>query len=297
MHSYIKLILLILTFIVLPLHADEKKLKVMTTFTVIADIVKNVAGDAASVESITKPNAEIHNYQVTPGDLRRASGVDLLIYNGLNLELWFNKFFQNLDGVPSVVISSDIKKISIRQGPYKDKPNPHAWMSPANVMIHIDNVERALSQHDPQNANIYELNANIYKERLGKIFGNYYQKFSELPEERKWLVTSEGAFSYLAAEFELREAYLWPMNSDGQGTPRQIQRVIDLINEFKIPAIFSESTISPKPALQVARETGTAYGGVLYVDSLSDAEGPVPTYIELISETLDRIYEALSEGT
>ena len=297
MHSYIKLILLILTFIVLPLHADEKKLKVMTTFTVIADIVKNVAGDAASVESITKPNAEIHNYQVTPGDLRRASGVDLLIYNGLNLELWFNKFFQNLDGVPSVVISSDIKKISIRQGPYKDKPNPHAWMSPANVMIYVDNVERALSQHDPQNANIYELNANIYKERLGKIFGNYYQKFSELPEERKWLVTSEGAFSYLAAEFELREAYLWPMNSDGQGTPRQIQRVIDLINEFKIPAIFSESTISPKPALQVARETGAAYGGVLYVDSLSDAKGPVPTYIELISETLDRIYEALSEGT
>tara|TARA_S200000501_G_C20638342_1_gene662053 strand:- start:64 stop:873 length:810 start_codon:yes stop_codon:yes gene_type:complete len=269
----------------------------MTTFTVIADIVKNVAGDAASVESITKPNAEIHNYQVTPGDLRRASGVDLLIYNGLNLELWFNKFFQNLDGVPSVVISSDIKKISIRQGPYKDKPNPHAWMSPANVMIYVDNVERALSQHDPQNSNIYELNANIYKERLSKIFGNYYQKFSELPEERKWLVTSEGAFSYLAAEFELREAYLWPMNSDGQGTPRQIQRVIDLINEFKIPAIFSESTISPKPALQVARETGAAYGGVLYVDSLSDAKGPVPTYIELISETLDRIYEALSEGT
>jgi len=297
MRRYIKLILLILTFIVLPLHADEKKLKVMTTFTVIADIVKNVAGDAASVESITKPNAEIHNYQVTPGDLRRASGVDLLIYNGLNLELWFNKFFQNLDGVPSVVISSDIKKISIRQGPYKDKPNPHAWMSPANVMIYVDNVERALSQHDPQNANIYELNANIYKERLSKIFGNYYQKFSELPEERKWLVTSEGAFSYLAAEFELREAYLWPMNSDGQGTPRQIQRVIDLINEFKIPAIFSESTISPKPALQVARETGAAYGGVLYVDSLSDAKGPVPTYIELISETLDRIYEALSEGT
>ena len=297
MRSYIKLILLVLMFIVLPLHADEKKLKVMTTFTVIADIVKNVAGDAASVESITKPNAEIHNYQVTPGDLRRASGVDLLIYNGLNLELWFNKFFQNLDDVPSVVISSDIKKISIRQGPYKDKPNPHAWMSPANVIIYVDNVERALSQHDPQNANIYELNANIYKERLGKIFGNYYQKFSELPEERKWLVTSEGAFSYLAAEFELREAYLWPMNSDGQGTPRQIQRVIDLINEFKIPAIFSESTISPKPALQVARETGAAYGGVLYVDSLSDAKGPVPTYIELISETLDRIYEALSEGT
>ena len=297
MRSYIKLILLILTFIVIPLHADEKKLKVMTTFTVIADIVKNVAGDAASVESITKPNAEIHNYQVTPGDLRRASGVDLLIYNGLNLELWFNKFFQNLDGVPSVVISSDIKEISIRQGPYKDKPNPHAWMSPANVMIYVDNVERALSQHDPQNANIYELNANNYKERLSKIFGNYYQKFSELPEERKWLVTSEGAFSYLAAEFELREAYLWPMNSDGQGTPRQIQRVIDLINEFKIPAIFSESTISPKPALQVARETGAAYGGVLYVDSLSDAKGPVPTYIELISETLDRIYEALSEGT
>jgi manganese/iron transport system substrate-binding protein len=297
MNSYALLIFLILTFIVIPLQADEKKLRVMTTFTVIADIVKNVAGDAASVESITKPNAEIHNYQATPGDLRRARGVDLLIYNGLNLEVWFDKFFQNLDDVPSVVISRNIKQISIRQGPYKDKPNPHAWMSPTNVMIYVDNVERALAQHDPANAKVYESNANIYKEKLRRLFENYHQKFSELAEERKWLVTSEGAFSYLAAEFKLKEAYLWPMNSDGQGTPRQIQRVIDLINEFKIPVIFSESTISPKPALQVARETGAAYGGVLYVDSLSDAKGRVPTYIKLISETLDRIYEGLSEGT
>ncbi len=280
-----------------PLQAKEDKFKVMTTFTVIADIVKNVAGDAASVQSITKPDAEIHNYQATPGDLRRASDVDLLIYNGLNLEVWFEKFFQNLIDVPSVIISQNIEPIGIRQGPYKNKPNPHAWMSPSNAIIYVGNVRDALVRHDPQNARAYELNAEVYKKKLLNKFEEYHQKFRKLPDERKWLVTSEGAFSYLAAEFDLKEAYLWPMNSDGQGTPRQIQRVIDLINQNGIPAIFSESTISPKPALQVARETGVTYGGVLYVDSLSDENGPVPTYIDLVGETLDTIYEALSEGT
>ena len=269
----------------------------MTTFTVIADIVKNVAGDAALVESITKPDAEIHNYQATPGDLRRARDVDLIIYNGLNLELWAEKFFQNLNDVPSVVISHDIKPIGIRQGPYKGKPNPHAWMSPTNVLTYVDNVKVALARYDRRNADIYELNARIYRRKLLEKFEEYYLKFNLLPEGRKWLVTSEGAFSYLAAEFGLKEAYLWPMNSDGQGTPRQIQRVIDLIIENKIPAIFSESTISPKPALQVARETGANYGGVLYVDSLSNENGPVPTYIDLVEKTLDTIYEALSERT
>ena len=279
------------------LRAEDEKFKVMTTFTVIADIVKNVAGDAARVESITKPDAEIHNYQATPGDLRRARDVDLIIYNGLNLELWAEKFFQNLNDVPSVVISHDIKPIGIRQGPYKGKPNPHAWMSPTNVLTYVDNVKVALARYDRRNADIYELNARIYRRKLLEKFEEYHLKFNLLPEGRKWLVTSEGAFSYLAAEFGLKEAYLWPMNSDGQGTPRQIQKVIDLIIENKIPAIFSESTISPKPALQVARETGANYGGVLYVDSLSNENGPVPTYIDLVEKTLDTIYEALSERT
>ena len=288
---------LLLTLLMSSLRAEDEKFKVMTTFTVIADIVKNVAGDAARVESITKPDAEIHNYQATPGDLRRARDVDLIIYNGLNLELWADKFFQNLNDVPSVIISHNIKPIGIRQGPYKGKPNPHAWMSPTNVLTYVDNVKVALARYDRRNADIYELNARIYRRKLLEKFEEYHLKFNLLPEGRKWLVTSEGAFSYLAAEFGLKEAYLWPMNSDGQGTPRQIQKVIDLVIENKIPAIFSESTISPKPALQVARETGANYGGVLYVDSLSTENGPVPTYIDLVEKTLDTIYEALSEGT
>ena len=288
---------LLLALVMSSLRAEDEKFKVMTTFTVIADIVKNVAGDAARVESITKPDAEIHNYQATPGDLRRARDVDLIIYNGLNLELWAEKFFQNLNDVPSVVISHDIKPIGIRQGPYKGKPNPHAWMSPTNVLTYVDNVKVALARYDRRNADIYELNARIYRRKLLEKFEEYHLKFNLLPEGRKWLVTSEGAFSYLAAEFGLKEAYLWPMNSEGQGTPRQIQKVIDLIIENKIPAIFSESTISPKPALQVARETGANYGGVLYVDSLSNENGPVPTYIDLVEKTLDTIYEALSERT
>ena len=116
-----------------------------------------------------------------------------------------------------------------------------------------------------------------------------------MPEDNRWLVTSEGAFSYLARDYGLKESYLWPINSDGQGTPQQVRRVIDQMKKHQIKAIFSESTVSPKPAQQVARETGANYAGVLYVDSLSSQEGKVPTYIDLLSVTLSTIAEGLSQ--
>ena len=113
-----------------PEAAQNEKLKVVTTFTVIADIAKNVAGDAADVESITKPGAEIHNYQPTPGDIMKAQKAELILWNGLNLELWFEKFFQNFDDVPGAVVSEGVEPMGIAEGPYTGKPNPHAWMSP-----------------------------------------------------------------------------------------------------------------------------------------------------------------------
>ncbi|MDA9636521.1 metal ABC transporter substrate-binding protein [SAR86 cluster bacterium] len=269
------------------------KFRVITTFTVIADIAQNVAGDKAIVESITKPDAEIHNYQATPGDIKKAQKADLIIYNGLNLELWFDKFFKNLKGVPKITISDGIDPVGISQGPYLGKPNPHAWMSHKNVFIYIDNIERALIENDPMNAEIYKNNSQEYKLKIQQAIKPYESILKNIPDENKWLVTSEGAFSYLTRDYNLKELYLWPMNSDGQGTPQQIRRVIDTINKNNIKAIFSESTVSPKPAQQVARETNATYAGVLYVDSLSSKNGPVPTYIDLLSKTLSTIAEGL----
>ncbi|HDS1734717.1 MULTISPECIES: metal ABC transporter substrate-binding protein [Pseudomonas] len=277
-----------------PAGAAEK-FKVVTTFTIIADMARNVAGDAAVVESITKPGAEIHNYSPTPGDLRRAQGAQLILWNGLNLELWFEKFFQRLQQVPGVVVSDGIEPLGIVAGPYTGKPNPHAWMSPRNALIYVDNIRDALVRHDPANAEAYTRNAEAYKARIEAQIAPLRARIAQIPPAKRWLVSSEGAFSYLARDFDLKELYLWPINADQQGTPNQVKKVIDAVRANAIAAVFSESTVSDKPARQVARETGARYGGVLYVDSLSTLDGPVPTYLDLLRVTTDTISQGLSE--
>lgn len=276
--------------------AERKKFKAVTTFTVIADMAQNVAGDAATVESITRPGAEIHNYAPTPRDILRAQDADMILWNGLDLERWFERFFHNLQEVPSVVVSEGVSPISIAEGPYDGKPNPHAWMSPASAMIYVDNIRDAFIQYDPDNADTYRDNAARYKQQIEAAVAPIREALAQIPETHRWLVTSEGAFSYLARDFDLRERYLWPINADQQGTPQQVRQVIDVIRANDIPVIFSESTVSDKPARQVARETGIHYGGVLYVDSLSDPDGAVPTYIDLLRVTTETIVDGLNQG-
>ncbi|WP_313377552.1 metal ABC transporter substrate-binding protein [Pantoea sp. CTOTU50773] len=273
------------------------KLKVVTTFTVIADMAKNVAGDAAEVTSITKPGAEIHEYQPTPGDIRRAQGADLILVNGFNLELWFSRFYQRLKGVPQVTVTEGIEPLGITKGPYNGKPNPHAWMSPDNALIYVDNIRKALQKYDPANAAVYQANADRYKTQIQQTLAPMRAEIEKLPENQRWLVTSEGAFSYLARDLGLKELYLWPINADQQGTPQQVRKVIDAVRANHIPTIFSESTISAKPAQQVAREAGIHYGGVLYVDSLSNSDGPVPTYLDLLRVTTDTVAKGITAGS
>jgi manganese/iron transport system substrate-binding protein len=277
--------------------SSTKKFKIITTFTIIADMAKNIAGDAAEVESITKANAEIHNYQATPGDMRRAQNADLLLYNGLNLERWFEKFFKNLSNIPKVVVTRGIEPMGIAIGPYSGKPNPHAWMSGDNALIYIENIRSALIKYDPKNAAVYNHNAKEYSHKVMETIAPFKQQLSLVPETDRWLVTSEGAFSYLARDYQLTELFLWPINADAQGTPQQVRQVIDTIRKYQISAIFSESTVSAKPAQQVARSTNANYAGILYVDSLSAKDGPVPSYIELLKVTLATISNGLSKKT
>ena len=272
----------------------QEKPKVVTTFTIIADMARNVAGDLAEVESITKPGAEIHNYQPTPRDILRARDADLVLRNGLNLELWFEKFLANLGDIPSVTVSDGVEPMSIAGGSYEGKPNPHAWMSPENAILYVDNIRKGLSEIDPANAAAYEANAKAYADKIRAEIDPIRAKLAGLPEEKRWLVTSEGAFSYLARDFDLKELFLWPVNADSQGTPQQVRSVIDAIREHNIEVIFSESTVSADPAEQVARETGARYGGILYVDSLSEDGGPVPTYLDLLAVTASTIAAGLA---
>ena len=265
------------------------KFKVVTTFTIIQDMAQNIAGDAATVESITKPGAEIHDYEPTPKDIVKAQSADLVLWNGLNLERWFEKFFQNVKDKPAVVVTEGIEPMSINEGPYTGNPNPHAWMSPSNALIYIENIKNALVKYDPQNKETYEKNAALYAQKIKELDKPLREKLAQVPEAQRWLVTSEGAFSYLTRDYGFKETYLWPINAEQQGTPQQVRKVIETVKANNIPVVFSESTISPKPAKQVAKETGAKYGGVLYVDSLSNKKGPVPTYVDLLNTTVSTI--------
>ena len=276
--------------------AAADKFKAVTTFTVIADMARNVAGDAAVVESITKPGAEIHGYEPTPRDILRAQDADLVLWNGLNLERWFEQFFRNLRDVPAVTLSDGIEPISIGEGAYEGKPNPHAWMALQSALVYVDNIRDAFVEYDPDNAETYAANAERYKGEIRTAIEPLKAMIDTVPEEKRWLVSCEGAFSYLARDFGLKELYLWPINADQTGTPQQVRKVIDAVRENDIPVVFCESTVNNDPAKQVARETGAEYGGMLYVDSLTEADGPVPTYIDLLRVTSETVARKLASA-
>lgn len=272
------------------------KKRVVTSFTIIADMAREVAGDAAIVESITKPGAEIHGYDPTPKDIVKAQKADLVLWNGMNLELWFEKFFQNVEDVPSVVLTEGITPMGISEGPYTGKPNPHAWMSPSNAVIYVENIRKALVKMDPGNEVTYNANAAAYSAKIKALDGPVRERLATIPKEKRWLVSSEGAFSYLCDNYGLRQLYLWPINADAQGTPLQVKKVIDEVRRNRIPVVFSESTVSDKPAKQVVGETGARYGGVLYVDSLTGKDGPAPTFLKLLEVNAETIVRGFSQS-
>ncbi len=256
--------------------------RIVTTFTILADIAQNVAGDKAEVVSITKPGAEIHDYEPTPLDIVKAQAADLVLWNGLGLERWFQRFFQDVQDVPSVIVTESITPIGISEGPYLGRPNPHAWMSPANALVYVENIRKALVALDPGNAATYDANAAAYTKRLTALDTPVAATLGKIPADRRILVSCEGAFSYLARNYRLKELYLWAINADEEGTPQQIRKVIDEVRRNKVPVTFCESTVNDKPMRQVAKETGARFGGTLYVDSLTPADGPAPTYLKLV---------------
>lgn len=272
--------------------ATDEKPVVLTTFTVIQDIAQNVAGDHLSVESLTKPGAEIHGYEPTPADIRRASDADLVLDNGLNLENWFDQFVQDVEA-PHATVSDGVDPIDITEDEAAGKPNPHAWMSPVVVKTYVDNMVKAFSDLDPDHAEDFKANGEAYKEELDKVQNGMVEELSDLPEQHRALVTCEGAFSYMARDAGLEERFIWAVNSENEATPQQISRTIEFVKENEVPAVFCESTVSENPMMQVVDATGTEFGGTLYVDSLSEHDGPVPTYLELIKYDADVITKAL----
>ena len=269
---------------------------VLTTFTVLADIAQNVAGDKLKVESITKVGAEIHGYEPTPQDIAKASRAQLILDHGMNLEGWFTQFVEEID-VPHAVVSEGVKAIDITEDSYAGKPNPHAWMSPLNVQVYVDNIRDAFIELDPANSAAYTENARAYNQELKALQDNLVAGLSGLEPNHRAIVSCEGAFSYLARDAGLTEKYIWAVNAEQQATPRNIASVIEFVKENQVPAVFCESTVSDAPMQQVVQASGSTFGGTLYVDSLSEADGPVPTYLDLIRHDSKVILEALTGKT
>lgn len=272
---------------------DDDRPVVLATFTVLADMARVVGGDHVRVESVTKVGAEIHGYEPTPDDLRRAQDADLVLDNGLGLETWFDRFVDRVDA-PHVTLTEGIATLPIASGAAEGHANPHAWMSPDAAATYVANIERALADLDPAHAADYRANAAAYTEQVTALGDRLREELAGLDPERRALVTCEGAFSYLARDAGLAEASLWPVNAERQGTPQQVAGAIDLVRERDVPAVFCESTVSPTAQEQVARETGARLGGVLYVDSLSEPDGPVPTYLDLLEHDVHVIIEGLT---
>ncbi len=270
---------------------------VVTTFSVTADIVSNVAGDRADVASLTKPGTEIHHYEPTPKDIVRAQKADLIMDNGLNLELWFEPFFSGLSDVKRVTLSDGIDLIPIAGGSYEGKPNPHAWMSPKNAIIYAENARDALIELDPAGEDAYRHNTKTYIEKLQRVDKDLSSIVAGIPKDKRVLATCEGAFTYLTRDYDLTELYLWPINADQQGTPSQVRDLISEVQERDVSAVFCESTVSADPMKEVAKATGSKYGGDLFVDSLSTPEGPVPTYLDLLQHDVKVISEMAGEAS
>ena len=277
--------------------SSVKPKRILATFTVIADMAENVAGDAAIVESITKPGTEIHDYEPTPSDIVRAQQADLVLNNGLGLERWFEKFMGAIKNVPAVNISDGIAPIAIAEGSYRDKPNPHAWMSLTNAKIYVENIRKALVTLDPANEAKYNANAAAYLAKFQPLEEQLRVALNTIPTEQRVLVTCEGAFSYFARDGGMRELYMWAINADQEGTPDQVKAVITQVRANKIPVLFCESTVNAKAMQQVASETGARFSGTLYVDSLTAADGDAPTYLDMLKFNVQAVANAYSTGS
>ncbi|MCB9810641.1 MAG: metal ABC transporter substrate-binding protein [Candidatus Nomurabacteria bacterium] len=274
---------------------EGDKIVVLSTFTIIADMVNEIGGDRVESLSLIEPGVNIHSYEPTPSDLVRASRADILLENGMNLELWTNKLKANMPDVPSVIVSEGVEPLSIVEGAYEGKPNPHAWMSPKQGLKYVENIRKTLVEFSPADEDYFNANAAAYSAKLEALDKTLNDSLSVLPENNRYLVTCEGAFTYLTNDYGLQEIYIWPINSDTAGSPQQVAAVIDKVKANHVPAVFCESTVSPKIQEEVVQATGARMGGVLYVDSLSTAYGPAPTYLTLLQSTVDTIVSGLSD--
>jgi len=280
-----------------------KRPVIVASTTQIADFARQVAGDQAVVKSILAPGADPHTYQVTPNDVQIVLGADLCIENGLHLE--GKNWMATLAGdakKPLITATDGIQPLAISEGG-QAIPDPHAWFSPKNAAVYVNNIIKAVSELDPDNKARYRARGTLFLQQLRVLDAWIREQLNRIPPQRRILVTTHDAFNYFCREFKLNERndFLsiapvgWSTGAEvGAGiTPERRRKVIESIKASGAPAIFVETTINPKQIREIAKETGVAIGGELYSDSMGEAGSAGETYIGMMRENTLLIVNAL----
>lgn len=275
------------------------KLRVVSTNSILDDMVKQVGGDKVEAYSIVKRGTDPHEYDPQPTDITATADADVVFYNGLQLETGGNGWFKKLVKSSKKTFNKDVfaasKGISVRYlTTNRHEPDPHAWLDLKNGQQYVETISQVLQQKDPANAAVYQQNAQAYQAKLQRLHQQSQAKFAKLPADQRLLVTSEGAFKYFAAAYEIKAAYIWEVNTESQGTPEQMQAVIKKIRQSQVQNLFVETSVSPKSMQKLSQETKLPIKATLYTDSLGAAGSSGATYYQMMHWNLTQIYNGLA---
>lgn len=293
----LSVMLLMLTGCQKKTEAPQKTLNIVATYSIIADLTENIVKDKAVVKSMVPVGTDPHMYDPLPVDVENVSKADLVFYNGLNLETgkgWFNDLLVvTKRSDKAFALSENVEPLYLSEAGKETEQDPHAWLDIQNAIKYVDVITEKVSEADPENKDFYEANKKEYVQKLNELDQNARKAIDELPVSKRILVTSEGAFKYFSKAYGFQAAYIWEINTDNQGTPEQMARIIEIIKQNDVQALFVETSISPKTMETVSRETGVPIKARIFTDSLGKKGEDGDTYIKMIQWNLDHIIEGL----
>lgn len=281
---------------------DNGKIQVVATYSIIYDIVKNVGGDRVEVHTLAPVGSNPHEYDPLPKDVQLTTDADVVFYNGLNLEggnSWFEKLLltagKSEKDAPVFRLSEGVEPKHLTTKGKESEEDPHAWLDIRNGIKYAENAKNALVKVDPDHAAEYEKNAEAYIAELKKLHEEAVARFNEIPQEKRVLITSEGAFKYFSEAYGFEAAYIWEINSENQGSPEQVSKVVDYIDSKENPVLFVETSIDPRSMESVSAETGVPIYGKIFTDSIGKPGEDGDTYIKMMEWNIDTIFKGLTE--